>query len=73
MRLRSSVRSRTSCARCRSSARSCRIAGGAIHASGSRSARSSCARVAASTLSFFSRAEAIALHCSGCTMCGSKP
>jgi hypothetical protein len=24
-------------------------------------------------LSFFSRAEAIALHCSGCTRCGSKP
>jgi len=24
-------------------------------------------------LSFFSRAEAIALHCSGCTTCGSKP
>jgi len=46
---------------------------GAIHASGSRSARSSCASVAASTLSFFSRAEAIALHCSACTMCGSKP
>ena len=41
IRLRSSVRSRTSCARCRSSARSCRTAGGAIHASGSRSARSS--------------------------------
>jgi hypothetical protein len=48
--LRSSVRSRTSCARCRSSARSCRTAGGAIHASGSRSARSSCARIAAPTL-----------------------
>jgi hypothetical protein len=48
-------------------------AAGRIHASGSRSARSSCARVAASALSFFSRAEAIALHCSGCTMCGSKP
>src|SRR6185437_12253396 len=42
-RLRSSVRRRTSCARCRSSARSCRTCGGAIHASGSRSARSSCA------------------------------
>ncbi len=47
----SSVRSRTSCARCRSSARSCRTAGGAIHASGSRSARSSCAKIAASSLS----------------------
>jgi hypothetical protein len=32
---------------------------------GSRSARSSCTSVAAPTLSFFSRAEAIALHCSG--------
>jgi hypothetical protein len=46
----SSVRSRTSCARCRSSARSWRTAGGAIHASGSRSARSSCARIAAPAL-----------------------
>jgi hypothetical protein len=54
-------------------ARSCRTAGGAIHASGSRPARSSCASVAAPALSFFSRAEAIALHCSGQTMCGSKP
>jgi hypothetical protein len=67
------VRSRTSWTRCRSSARSWRTAGGAIHASGSRSARSSCAKVAASTLSFFSRAEAIALHRSGCTRCGANP
>jgi hypothetical protein len=29
--------------------------------------------VAAPALSFFSRAEAIALHCSGRAMCGSKP
>jgi hypothetical protein len=35
---------------------------GAIQASGNKSARSSWARVAASTLSFFSRAEAIALQ-----------
>ena len=49
------------------------IAGGAIHASGSRSARSSCPKIAASTLSFFSRAEAIALHRSGCTRCGTNP
>jgi hypothetical protein len=35
---------------------------GAIQASGSRSARSSWARVAASTLSFLSRAAAIALQ-----------
>ena len=55
-----SVRSRTSCARCRSSARSWRTSGGAIHASGNRSARSSCAKIAASTLSFFSRADAMA-------------
>ncbi|HEV2257275.1 MAG TPA: hypothetical protein VGS06_29430 [Streptosporangiaceae bacterium] len=73
IRLRSRVRSRTSRARCRSSARSWRTSGGAIDASGSRSARSNCAKIAASTLSFFSRAEAIALHCSGCTRCGSKP
>jgi hypothetical protein len=38
IRLRSRVRSRTSATRWRSSARSCRTAGGAIHASGSRSA-----------------------------------
>src|SRR5512135_3174400 len=37
-------------ARCRSSARSWRTAGGAIHASGSRSARSSCAKIAAPAL-----------------------
>ena len=40
---------------------------------GSRSARSSCAKMAASTLSFFSRAEAMALHRSGWTRCASKP
>jgi hypothetical protein len=34
---------------------------------------SSCASVAAPALSFFSRAEAIALHRSGWTMYGSKP
>jgi hypothetical protein len=45
----------------------------AIHASGSRSARSSCARMCASTLSFFNLAEAIALHRIGCTRCGSNP
>ena len=73
IRLRSRVRSRTSATRWRSSARSCRIAGGAIQASGSRSARSSCAKIAASTLSFFNRAEAIALHRDGCTRCGSNP
>ena len=73
IRLRTSVRSRTSWIRCRSSARSCRTCGGAIHASGSRSARSSWAKIAASTLSFFSLAEAIALHRSGCTKCGLKP
>jgi hypothetical protein len=73
IRLRSSVRNRTSWIRCRSSARNCRTAGGAIHASGSRSARSNCAMMAASTLSFFNLAEAIALHRSGCTRCGLKP
>jgi hypothetical protein len=36
-------------------------------------ARSSCAKIAASTLSFFSLAEAIALHRSGCTRCASNP
>jgi hypothetical protein len=45
--------------------------GGAIHASGSP-ARSSCASVAASTLSFFSRAEAIALRCSWPAMAASR-
>jgi hypothetical protein len=40
--------------------------------SASRSARSSWARVAASTLSFLSRAEAIALQRLGWTSCGSK-
>ena len=44
--------------------------GGASCASGSRSARSSCARISAPALSFFSRAEAIALHRDGCTRCG---
>lgn len=63
----------TSRQRCRSNARCCRTSSGAIHASGSRSARSSWARVAASTLSFFNRAEAIALQRSGWTRCGSKP
>jgi hypothetical protein len=73
IRLRSRVRSRTSATRCRSSARSCRTGGGAIHASGSKSARSNWAKIAASTLSFFSLAEAIALHRDGCTRCGSNP
>jgi hypothetical protein len=59
-------------ARCRSSTRSWRTSSGAIHAPGSRSARSSCARIAAPALSFFSRAMAMALHRSGCTMCGSN-
>jgi len=59
--LRSRVRSRTSWTRCRSSARSWRTSGGAIHASGSRSARSNWAKTAASALSFFTLAEAIAL------------
>jgi len=49
----------------RSSARSWRTGGDAIHASGSRSARSSWAKIAASSLSFFSLAEAIALHRDG--------
>jgi hypothetical protein len=59
------VDSWTRAARWRSRARRSRVAGGAIQASGGRSARSSCARVAASTLSFFSRAEAIALGAAG--------
>jgi hypothetical protein len=52
--------------------RSWRTAGRAIHASGSRPARSSCAKIAASTLSFFSRAEAIALHRSARIRYGSN-
>jgi hypothetical protein len=70
MRLRSRVRNRTSATRCRSTARSARTCGGAIHASGNRSARSSRARMAASTLSLVNRADAIALHRLGCTKCG---
>jgi len=73
MRLRAIVRNRTSEARWRSSARNARTSTGAIQASGSRSARSSCARIAASTLSFFNRADAMALHCNGCAKCGANP
>lgn len=60
--MRSWVDSRTRLARWRGSARNWRTAGDAIQAPGSRSARSNCAKIAASTLSFFSLAEAIALH-----------
>ena len=63
---------RTRLARWRSKARRSRTCWGAIQASGSRSARSSWARVAASTLSFFNLAEAIALQRLGWTRCGSS-
>src|SRR5512132_924342 len=56
---------RTRLARWRSKARRSRTCWGAIQASGSRSARSSWARVAASTLSFFNLAEAMALGAAG--------
>jgi hypothetical protein len=67
----SGVARRTRLARWRSSARISLVAWGAIQASGSRSTRSSWARVAASTLSFFSLAEAIA--CSGWDGPGAVP
>jgi hypothetical protein len=68
----SPVLSRTRLARWRSNARRSLVAWGAIQASGNKSARSSWARVAASTLSFLSRAEAMALQRLGWTRCGSS-
>ena len=73
IRLRSRVRNHTSCHPVPQQRPQLAHRGGAIHASGSRSARSSCAKIAASTLSFFSRAEAIALHRSAWTRCGANP
>jgi hypothetical protein len=61
------VRCRTSVARKRTSTRSSRVAASAIQASGSRSQRSRCAKVAESTLSFFNLAEAMAFTRCGCT------
>ena len=55
-------RSATSLARCRTSSRSSRVAGGAIHASGSRPIRSRSARSAASRTSFFTRRYSKRLH-----------
>jgi hypothetical protein len=48
--------------------RICCVAGSAIQASGNRSQRDRCAKVAESTLSFFKRAEAIAFTRCGCTI-----
>ena len=62
-------RSPTSLARCRTSSRSSRVAGGAIHASGSRPIRSRSARSAASRSSFFTRRYANALTPNGCARC----
>ncbi len=59
------VRMRTSIARWRSSSRSSRAWALDRCARGSRSARSNCAKVAASILSVLMRAEAIALVLSG--------
>jgi hypothetical protein len=66
------VERRTRAARWRSSARRSPTGWGVIQASGSRSAPSSRARVAAATWSFLSRAAAIALQRLGCTSCGSS-
>jgi hypothetical protein len=66
------VERRTRAARWRSSARRSPTGWGVIQASGSRSAPSSGARVAAATWSFLSRAAAIALQRLGCTSCGSS-
>ena len=52
----------------RTSRRASRASGGAIHAAGSRFVRSSCASVVASTVSFLTRAEEIALVASGWAM-----
>jgi hypothetical protein len=68
----SPVLSRTRLARWRSNARRSLVAWGAIQASGNKSARSNCARVAASTLSFLSLVEAMALQRLGWTRCGSS-
>jgi hypothetical protein len=65
MRFFADVPSRTRTTRWRSTARSSRTGPGAIHACGGRSARSSWARVRASTRSSFGCAEAIAVHRDG--------
>ena len=63
----------TSLARCRTSSRSSRVAGGAIHASGSRPIRSRSARSRASRSSFFTRRYSNALTPNGCARCTWAP
>ena len=66
-------RSPTSFARCRTQPRSSRVAGGAIHASGSRPIRSRSARSAASRSSFFTRRYENIFTPSGCARCTLAP
>ena len=66
-------RSPTSLARCRTQPRSSRVAGGAIHASGSRPIRSRSARSAASRWSFFTRRYENIFTPSGCAKCTCAP
>ena len=66
-------RSPTSLARCRTSSRSSRVAGGAIHASGSRPIRSRSARSVASRTSFLTRRYSNAFTPSGCARCTRAP
>jgi len=66
-------RSATSLARCRTQPRSSRVAGGAIHASGSLPIRSKSARSAASRSSFFTRRRPNILTPNGCARCTVAP
>ena len=66
-------RSPTSFARCRTSSRSSRVTGGAIHASGSRPIRNRSARSAASRSSFFTRRYSNAFTPNGCARCTLAP
>ena len=66
-------RSPTSLARCRTQPRSSRVAGGAIHASGSRPIRSRSARSAASRSSFFTRRSENIFTPNGCARCTVAP
>src|SRR6478735_8430735 len=63
----------TSLARCRTSSRSSRVAGGAIHASGNLPIRSRSARSRASLSSFLTRRYSNALTPNGCARCTCAP
>ena len=65
MRFLAVVRWATKRQRRRTRSRSSRMSGGGAQASGTRSVRSRWARILASILSVFTRAEAIALTCEG--------